>query len=203
MTQGRISFNPREVTGFFTVGLYEGTELVWVDVVRYLTEIFKLTSLRRLPSFEDDKEYEMVVFGRYDTKLEARNALYGLIGSATPRYNKAAGRQERTIVCNETGEEFSNAAELMRVKGLNANSIYPHLRGDKGHATVKGLTYSYKISASAAERACNLGFQSALDSSFTPDAREVARLQSVLGKTEYDRLFNVGVIKAMDSEWKN
>lgn len=197
-TQGRMTFCPSKLTGFFLVGVYDKSELVWIDIVRSLQDVIRLPQLNRVVGFDPSKEYEVVLFGQYEKSTEARNALYAIAGTNVPKYNIGVRRQEKVIVCNETGEEFRNASELIKAKGLNPNSVYPHLRGDAGHKTVHGLTYCYKDSVGAAERVTEIGYACANDTSYTPDAAEVNRLEKILGKTAYDTYFNQGVMKA----WK-
>lgn len=199
MTQGRLKFRPSKLTGFTLLGVYDGAELVWIDIVRTLQDVIRLPKLNRVIGFEPDKEYEVVVFGQYEKSTEARNALYAIAGTQTPKYNIGAGRKEKIIVCNETGEEFRNAAELIKAKGLNPNSVYPHLRGDSGHKTVRGLTYSYKESVGAAQKVIDMGYKCATVVSYIPDPAQIKKLENLLGKAAYDNYFNQGVMKA----WKN
>lgn len=199
MTEGRFTFCPSKVTGFFLVGVYDDGNLVWVDIVRSLQDVIRLPQLNRVVGFDRTKEYQVVLFGQFEKSTEARNALYAIAGTQTPKFNVGVRRQEKIIVCNETGEEFRNAAELIKTKGLNPNSVYPHLRGDAGHKTVHGLTYSYKESIGAAERATEIGYLCASNTSYTPDAAEVSRLMNTLGKAAYETYFNQGVTNA----WMN
>lgn len=218
---GSIIINPRNSGGFIVYGFFDGNELVWCDHTGKMSEIFELHKLRRVPGFDEDKDYNVIIFERCKTVYEARNAANKVIKmyspDRTPRFNINIGCKNRKIVCLETKEVFESAGALIRAKNINPNSIYPHLRGERGHGSVAGLHYAYVSNdvqtvgpcktitlngrvftiADAVKIAEDIGFKMAEQDDYTPPNDYEYIAKTLLTKEEYDRFLEKGASEAM------
>lgn len=218
---GSIILNPRKTSGFIVYGLFDGQELVWCDYTGKISEIFDLYKLRRIPGFDEDKDYNCIIFERCESVYEARNAINRIVKTyspdRTPRFNINIGNKSRKIVCLETKEVFESAGALIRAKNINPNSIYPHLKGERGHGSVGGMHYAYVTSdvktidscktvtvdgkvytvADAVKIAEDIGFRMASEDNYVPPNDYEYIAKTLLTKEEYDRFLEKGAATAM------
>lgn len=220
---GTVLVNPRKMGGFIVYGLFDGSELVWCDHTSKISEIFDFYKIRRIPGFDEDKDYKCVIFNRCSTVYEARNIIHKVVKTyspdKTPRFNLNIGNKNRKIVCLETKEVFGSAGELIRAKNINPNSIYPHLRGEKGHGTVGGLHYAYVMTDvktvdscktitvnglvytvdDAAKIAKDIGYKTATTDDYTAPSDQDYIAKTLLTKNEYDKFLNEGFTRGLQN----
>lgn len=223
---GTVLVNPRRTCGYIVYGVFDGAELIWCDSASNVGEIFDFHKLRRIPGFDEDKEYKVVIFEKCGNAREVTNIVHRIVNTyspdKTPRFNKNIGRRIKKVVCLETGETFDTPYTLIKAKGINPNSLYPHLRGDKGHGSVGGLHYVYatnEIRATpaptqrktvivdgvvytvddAAKIAKDIGYKTATTDDYTAPSDQEYIAKTLLTKNEYDKFLNEGFTRGLQN----
>lgn len=135
------------INNFYTYQIQTETEVLYVGFGK-LRDIFEFKKLLSLPSFDQTKNYTVIIHRGYPTRFEAANNSMRLVREigqgVLPLFNKELGfNRGKAIICNETGVVYPSAYEACKLLKIHPPRMSNHLQGLKGHRTIHGLTFSY------------------------------------------------------------
>lgn len=81
-----------------------------------------------------------------DNQMEAMREQHALIRLHSPECNLKGYYvpvNSKAVMCEQTGETFTSAAECAKAHGVSASQLYNHLNRKVGYKSVKNRTYLY------------------------------------------------------------
>jgi hypothetical protein len=113
-------------------------------IIFYKMRVLTLSDVLKNPAFNVYAPHTLRIHALFPSQEIARaNLREYLIRQPWPPLNKTSHINHYCrIRCEQTGQEFRNAAEAAKLLGINAAQLSQHLRRMPGYKSIKGMTFS-------------------------------------------------------------
>lgn len=141
-----LTIRPEENRNYYLYSIKNSAgEIIFIGADR-LVDIVTFRQVLPAKIFDKKAIYTIEIYTNHVDRLNAMNHMAKLTrllcGDKIPILNSNIRKQKvGRILCSETGVIYNSQSEVCRALHIDAPRLSKHLSGEKGHRSIKGLSF--------------------------------------------------------------